>query len=168
MNRFGDRLYRTFFKDYTEKVWGVPCQEISAEWGAQRIKGLSVTKAVAHAVASQFRSSRDTAQKRTETSLIERFLYPKLGPGQMWEEVARRVAARGGEIHLRHRVIGIERRGTRDHRRSACVDAAGRRAAHRLRGLHLDHAGQGVDRDAEARGCARRKRIAAASRTAIS
>ncbi len=93
VNRFGDRLYRTFFKDYTEKVWGVPCQEISAEWGAQRIKGLSVTKALAHAVASPFRRPADTAQKRTETSLIERFLYPKFGPGQMWEEVARRIGA---------------------------------------------------------------------------
>ena len=111
VNRFGDRLYRTFFKDYTEKVWGVPCQEISAEWGAQRIKGLSVTKAIAHAVASQFRSSTDTAQRRTETSLIERFLYPKLGPGQMWEEAARKVALLGGEIHLRHRVVAIERNG---------------------------------------------------------
>jgi protoporphyrinogen oxidase len=110
VNRFGDRLYRTFFKDYTEKVWGVPCQEISAEWGAQRIKGLSVTKALAHAVSSPFRSSSDTSQKQTETSLIERFLYPKLGPGQMWEEVARQVALRGGEIHVRHRVVGIERK----------------------------------------------------------
>jgi protoporphyrinogen oxidase len=112
-NRFGDRLYRTFFKDYTEKVWGVPCGEISAEWGVQRIKGLSITKAIAHAVASSLHSSTgsDTSQKRTETSLIERFLYPKFGPGQMWEEVARQVALRGGEIHLRHRVVGIERKG---------------------------------------------------------
>jgi protoporphyrinogen oxidase len=109
VNRFGDRLYRTFFKDYTEKVWGVPCQEISAEWGAQRIKGLSVTKALAHAVLSPFRSSADTSQKRTETSLIERFLYPKFGPGQMWEEVARQVGARGAEIHLGSRIVGIER-----------------------------------------------------------
>jgi protoporphyrinogen oxidase len=111
VNRFGERLYRTFFKDYTEKVWGVPCQDISAEWGAQRIKGLSVTKALAHAVSSPFRSLDDTAQKRTETSLIERFLYPKLGPGQMWEEVAHQVESRGGEINLRHRIVGIERDG---------------------------------------------------------
>src|SRR5260370_36190825 len=113
INRFGDRLYRTFFKDYTEKVWGVPCGDISAEWGVQRIKGLSITKAIAHAVASSLRNSAgsDTSQKRTETSLIERFLYPKFGPGQMWEEVARQVALRGGEIHLRHRVVGIERKG---------------------------------------------------------
>jgi len=110
INRFGNRLYRTFFKDYTEKVWGVPCGEISAEWGAQRIKGLSVTKALAHALASPFRRSADAAHRKTETSLIERFLYPKLGPGQMWEEVARRVTLRGGCIHLRHRIVGIERR----------------------------------------------------------
>jgi protoporphyrinogen oxidase len=111
INRFGDRLYRTFFKDYTEKVWGVPCQEISAEWGAQRIKGLSVTRALVHAVAARFRSPEDTAQKQTETSLIERFLYPKFGPGQMWEEVARRVSARGGEIHMRHRIVALEHDG---------------------------------------------------------
>jgi protoporphyrinogen oxidase len=113
VNRFGDRLYRTFFKSYTEKVWGVPCEEISAEWGAQRIKGLSVSKAVAHALAAPFRASTDTAQKRTETSLIERFLYPKLGPGQMWEEVARRVDAGGGRVHLRHRIVAIERTDSR-------------------------------------------------------
>jgi protoporphyrinogen oxidase len=109
INRFGTRLYRTFFKDYTEKVWGVPCEEISAEWGAQRIKGLSVAKAIAHALASPFRSSSDAVQKRTETSLIERFLYPKFGPGQMWDEVARRVTTLGGAIHLRQRVVGMER-----------------------------------------------------------
>jgi protoporphyrinogen oxidase len=107
VNRFGDRLFRTFFKDYTEKVWGVPCSVISAEWGAQRIKGLSISKAVGHALAGAWRKSADTAQKRTETSLIERFLYPKYGPGQMWEEVARQVVARGGCIQLRHRVVGI-------------------------------------------------------------
>jgi protoporphyrinogen oxidase len=105
VNRFGNRLYRTFFRSYTEKVWGVPCEQISAEWGAQRIKGLSISKAVAHALAKPFRSA-DTAH--TETSLIERFLYPKFGPGQMWEEVARRVIKLGGAIHLRHGVVGVE------------------------------------------------------------
>jgi protoporphyrinogen oxidase len=108
INRFGTRLYRTFFKDYTEKVWGVPCEQISADWGAQRIKGLSISKALGHALATPFRHAFDTAQKNTETSLIERFLYPKFGPGQMWEEVARRVTALGGAIHLRQRVVGIE------------------------------------------------------------
>jgi len=113
VNRFGDKLYRTFFKDYTEKVWGVPCAAISAEWGAQRIKGLSVTKALRHALAKPFRPTSDTAQKGTETSLIERFLYPKLGPGQMWEEAAERVAASGGAVFLSHRVVGLQRSGTR-------------------------------------------------------
>ena len=113
VNRFGDKLYRTFFKDYTEKVWGVPCSEISAEWGAQRIKGLSITKALWHAVSKPFKAAADTAQKGTETSLIERFLYPRLGPGQMWETVADRVVSAGGELHLGHRVVGIHRTGTR-------------------------------------------------------
>ena len=112
VNRFGNTLYRTFFRDYTEKVWGVPCSEISAEWGAQRIKGLSITKAIAHALRKPFQP-RDTAQKSTETSLVERFLYPKLGPGQMWERVAARVSAAGGEVHLRHSVIALHRDGGR-------------------------------------------------------
>ena len=110
VNRFGDTLYRTFFRDYTEKVWGVPCSEISAEWGAQRIKGLSITKAVLHALKKPFQPA-DTAQKGTETSLIERFLYPKYGPGQMWERVAELVTAAGGEVHLRHKVVGLQRQG---------------------------------------------------------
>ena len=113
VNRFGDKLYRTFFKDYTEKVWGVPCAEISAEWGAQRIKGLSVTKALRHALSKPFRSSADTSQKGTETSLIERFLYPKLGPGQMWEEAAERIVTGGGTVLLRHTVVGLQRSGMR-------------------------------------------------------
>jgi len=111
INRFGERLYRTFFKDYTEKVWGVPCREIAAEWGAQRIKGLSVRKALAHALASPFRSADDTSQRRIETSLIERFLYPKFGPGQMWEEVAKRIEALGGTVHLGQRIVAVERAG---------------------------------------------------------
>jgi protoporphyrinogen oxidase len=113
INRFGNRLYRMFFKGYTEKVWGVPCQEISAEWGAQRIKGLSVAKVLGDAIARPFRDPRQSQQQHTETSLIDRFLYPKLGPGQMWEEVARQVRTRGGDIHLNHRIIGVERDGSK-------------------------------------------------------
>jgi protoporphyrinogen oxidase len=109
VNRFGDTLYRTFFKDYTQKVWGVPCSEISAEWGAQRIKGLSITKAISHALRKPFQGLQGTAQKNTETSLVERFLYPKFGPGQMWERVTELVTAAGGAVHLRNRVIAIER-----------------------------------------------------------
>src|ERR1035438_1970504 len=100
INRFGRELYRTFFKDYTEKVWGVPCDRISAEWGAQRIKGLSVWSTLKHAMRKVFKSGGgDIGQKGTETSLIEQFLYPKYGPGQMWDEVARRIREMGGEIH---------------------------------------------------------------------
>jgi protoporphyrinogen oxidase len=113
VNRFGDKLYRTFFKDYTEKVWGVPCSQISAEWGAQRIKGLSITKALVHALSKPFRTSGDTQQKGTETSLIERFLYPKFGPGQMWEAVTEQIAAAGAQVHLRTEVIGLHRKNGR-------------------------------------------------------
>jgi protoporphyrinogen oxidase len=100
INRFGKELYLTFFKSYTEKVWGVPCDRISAEWGAQRIKGLSITKAVRHFLKKAFerKSSADVAQKGTETSLIEKFMYPKLGPGQLWEYVSADVKANGGVV----------------------------------------------------------------------
>lgn len=113
VNRFGSELYLLFFKDYTEKVWGVPCHDIKPEWGAQRIKGLSITKAVIHAVRTLIKKDRSVAQKKTETSLIEQFTYPKLGPGQMWEEVARQITAEGGEIHLDSKVVGIALSGNR-------------------------------------------------------
>ena len=103
INRFGRELYLTFFKSYTEKVWGTPCHEISAEWGAQRIKGLSLTTAVKHLVKKMFRAASeggDLAQKGTDTSLIERFMYPKFGPGQLWEHVAELVQRKGGEIQM--------------------------------------------------------------------
>ena len=101
INRFGKVLYRTFFKDYTEKVWGKSCAELSAEWGAQRIKGLSVTKVISHYIKSIFKSkNQDISQKDKETSLIDRFLYPKLGPGQLWEYVAELVKNDGGEIYM--------------------------------------------------------------------
>ncbi|MFZ5583343.1 MAG: NAD(P)/FAD-dependent oxidoreductase [Pseudomonadota bacterium] len=113
-NRFGGELYRTFFKDYTEKVWGVPCRQISSAWGAQRIKGLSVMKALAHAARRVFsKGSGNVDQKGTETSLIERFLYPKLGPGQMWRIAAEEVRARGGEVRLGETVINLRLEGGR-------------------------------------------------------
>jgi protoporphyrinogen oxidase len=120
INRFGRQLYLTFFKSYTEKVWGVPCHEISAEWGAQRIKGLSLKSVMMHYIKKVFKSkkSADLAQKQTETSLIEKFLYPKFGPGQLWEHAADLVRQNGGEIHMgiqidrihvkNNRVVSIE------------------------------------------------------------
>jgi len=114
INRFGVKLYELFFRDYTEKVWGVPCKEISAEWGAQRIKGVSVSKAIAHAIQSLKKTKGDDInQRNTETSLIERFLYPKWGPGQLWEEVARLVQERGGQILLHYEVQKIHVNGNR-------------------------------------------------------
>ena len=110
INRFGCELYRTFFKSYTEKVWGVPCEQISAAWGAQRIKGLSLRKAVGHFIKKLFRRAHacaDIKQKDSETSLIEKFLYPKLGPGQLWEHVADLIEEHGGEIRLGWRVTGL-------------------------------------------------------------
>ena len=91
VNRFGERLYRTFFKTYTEKVWGVPCSSIRADWAAQRIKDLSLKKAVMNAL---FNNS-------DATTLIDRFHYPRLGPGMMWERFHERVEEQGGDVRLR-------------------------------------------------------------------
>ncbi len=115
INRFGRELYETFFKSYTEKVWGVPCHQISAEWGAQRIKGLSIWATLAHALKKATNSSggADISQKGVQTSLIEQFLYPKYGPGQMWEEVSRQVLEMGGEIRTGQKLATVETYGTR-------------------------------------------------------
>src|SRR5512142_1656623 len=108
ISRFGKELYETFFHSYTEKVWGVPCNQISSEWGAQRVKGLSVAKAIQHALKQLLKKDSSLTQKETETSLIERFLYPKYGPGQLWEEVARQVQAKGGEIRYHSEVTKLD------------------------------------------------------------
>jgi protoporphyrinogen oxidase len=99
-NRFGRRLYEIFFKTYTEKVWGIPCTEVRAEWAAQRIQGLSLLRAV---LAATPLTKRSGAIK----SLIDEFRYPRLGPGQMWEAAAARVEALGGIVSLNHPVTTI-------------------------------------------------------------
>ena len=111
INRFGKELYMTFFKDYTEKVWGIPCSQIKPEWGAQRIKGLSVTRALIHAAKALVKTDSSVAQKSVETSLINQFMYPKFGPGQMWEEVAQQVESHGGKVLLNHRIVGFRNEG---------------------------------------------------------
>lgn len=109
INRFGVELYRTFFRDYTEKVWGIPCDKISADWGAQRIKGLSIGKTLLHALKSILpKKSESIRQKGTETSLIGEFLYPKLGPGELWETVAEKIQKLGGEIHFHSKATSLE------------------------------------------------------------
>jgi len=107
INRFGRKLYKVFFKDYTHKVWGIPCDQIPPEWGAQRVKGLSVRKVVLHAIKGVFANESTIEQRNTETSLIEKFLYPKFGPGQMWEEVADIVEKKGGRIIRNRRVVEV-------------------------------------------------------------
>jgi protoporphyrinogen oxidase len=110
VNRFGRPLYRMFFEGYTEKVWGAHPRQISAAWGAQRIKGLSLSKAVLQALKKLVPGGKpsDLRQKNTETSLIEQFLYPKLGPGQLWECVADDIRGMGGTIHLQRKVVAME------------------------------------------------------------
>ena len=100
-NRFGHRLYRIFFKTYTEKVWGIPCTEIRAEWAAQRIQGLSLAKAILSATAINKRSTKIK-------TLIHEFQYPRLGPGQMWEMCRDRIVEMGNQVLLRHRASAIE------------------------------------------------------------
>jgi len=107
INRFGKELYNTFFKDYTEKVWGVPPAQIDPQWGIQRIKGVSIGKVISHAVKRFVAKDDSVSQKNTENSLIEQFLYPKYGPGQIWEAVARIIATKGGFIHANSKVVGI-------------------------------------------------------------
>lgn len=107
INRFGKELYLTFFKDYTEKVWGIPTSQISAAWGAQRVKGLSLSKTIKHLFSKKKKGDTGISQKKTETSLIEKFLFPKYGTGQMWETVAESVIANGGHIWLQHEVKDI-------------------------------------------------------------
>jgi len=111
INKFGRELYETFFESYTQKVWGKPCKEISAEWGAQRVKGLSLRKALTDFLSK--RLLRGRSQKKVETSLIESFFYPKLGPGQMWETVAEDVKAMGGKMLMGYKAIRFD---TRDDR----------------------------------------------------
>ncbi len=104
-NKFGRRLFEIFFKTYTEKVWGMSCKEISADWAAQRIKGLSLFTAIWNALFPQ-RSGGDKA-KQIKT-LIGSFRYPRLGPGMMWEAAARKTVEQGGQVLMGCRVVGLE------------------------------------------------------------
>ena len=107
INRFGKVLYGMFFEGYTEKLWGRHPSEISADWGSQRVKGLSI-KAVLKDMLGKLNPKKN---REVETSLIEQFIYPKFGPGQLWETVADEVVARGGKLEKNCRVVGIERDG---------------------------------------------------------
>ncbi|GJM15173.1 MAG: hypothetical protein DHS20C13_05000 [Thermodesulfobacteriota bacterium] len=95
-NRFGKRLYKIFFETYTEKVWGIPCNEISAEWAAQRIKGLSLLKAIKNTLIKEQSKNKETVVK----TLIDSFNYPKYGPGMMWEKVTETLNNQGSNVLL--------------------------------------------------------------------
>ena len=122
--RFGWRLYQHFFKTYTQKVWGIPPSELSADWGAQRVKNLTLMRAVLEAMKpKRFRRSRDSAT--AVTSLIEEFKYPKFGPGMMWEIAAEKVTAAGAQLEFDRRVTRITHDGT-GAREVIAVDSDGR------------------------------------------
>lgn len=122
INRFGRQLYLQFFKDYTEKVWGVPCRDINADWGAQRIKSLSIGSAAKQALKKIVTGKTDTQH----TSLIESFLYPKYGPGQMWETAAAEFESRGGRL-LRGWAVDEIHRQERRVERVVARDVSGQR-----------------------------------------
>jgi len=102
VNEFGERLFRIFFKTYTEKVWGMSCKEISADWAAQRIKGLTLGRAIRDGLRPQRKPAN---RARAVKTLIDTFRYPRLGPGMMWETCAEKVRALGGEVLLGHTVV---------------------------------------------------------------
>ncbi len=106
INRFGKPLYQMFFEDYTEKVWGIHPSKLGADWGSQRVKGLSVTAVLKDMLTKAFKK-KDGAGDKVETSLIEEFIYPKYGPGQLWELVAEEVRQKGGEVRMRAEVVKI-------------------------------------------------------------
>jgi len=119
--RFGWRLYRIFFKTYTEKVWGCPATEIQADWAAQRIKNLSLFKAVMNALLPK-------RNQKEITSLIEEFQYPKYGPGMMWEVCTEKVEAQGSKVVMETRVAALQHSGGRAT--SVVVESEGGRTEH--------------------------------------
>lgn len=110
VNRFGRKLFETFFKAYTEKVWGMPTSEISADWAAQRIKGLSLVNAVTSVL---FKSLRKSGKSGVIKTLIDEFHYPKYGPGQMWEAAREHIRQGGNQVSMDSRVVRIEHDGSR-------------------------------------------------------
>lgn len=116
VNHFGRELYGLFFQNYTEKVWGVSCRQIEPDWGAQRIRGISIAATIGHALTAPLRRRGIIGQDGVEKSLIETFLYPALGPGQLWEKVADSCRERGSDLRLETRVTAV-------HLRDGLVDA---------------------------------------------
>ena len=110
-NQFGERLFKTFFKTYTEKVWGMSCKEISADWAAQRIKGLSLGSAIKNALLPK-KQPKDSS--KVIKTLINCFKYPRKGPGMMWEACAEKTRAMGGQIEMGSKVVGLDYDGANE------------------------------------------------------
>lgn len=125
---YGWRLYRHFFKTYSEKVWGVPPAEMSADWGAQRIKGMTLWSAVWEPLRAKLAGSRKDRSKQV-TSLIEEFQYPKYGPGMMWERCHELVEAQGSKVTFRAKVTGVAHAAGRAVSVTA-TDASGAETTH--------------------------------------
>lgn len=121
-NQFGARLFRIFFKTYTEKVWGMSCKAISADWAAQRIKGLSLWQAVKNAAFKMLGIRRKHGAIKT---LIEEFLYPRQGPGMMWEMAAAKITQGGGRVEMGRRVVALARNANDGQWQVTYRDASG-------------------------------------------
>jgi protoporphyrinogen oxidase len=134
-NRFGERLFQIFFKTYTEKVWGMSCDEISADWAAQRIKGLDLRVAVTNALTRSFRRKPkfDAAGNDVVKTLIETFQYPRKGPGMMWEAAAAKTVERGGQILMGRELVGLAHDDTQKLWRIEVATADGKRESYTAR-----------------------------------
>src|SRR5581483_10791368 len=131
-NQFGRRLFGIFFKTYTEKVWGMSCKDISADWAAQRIKGLALGSAIRNALFPRRTPKDKSAVIKT---LIDSFRYPRKGPGMIWEACARRVREMGGALRMGEKVVGCSFDAGRREWTLTHVDAAGNR--HETRAAHV-------------------------------
>ncbi len=151
-SRFGWRLYRTFFKTYTEKVWGMKATEIQADWGAQRIKNLSLFRAVWESLKPQSFRLRNKDKSKQVTSLIEEFNYPKYGPGMMWERCHELCEAQGSKVWFNSRVTTVHHDGGRVTGVTALVDGVPTRieATHVISSMPISHLLQGMDPPAPA------------------
>jgi len=137
-NQFGERLFQIFFKTYTEKVWGMSCDEISADWATQRIKGLDLTTAVINGLKRSLRIGRNAkagAESGGDTvkTLIESFQYPRKGPGMMWEAAARKIAALGGRILMGRELVALDFDAAHNLWRIEVAAAGGAREIHTAR-----------------------------------
>lgn len=148
VNRFGRVLFEIFFKTYTEKLWGMPTHEISSDWAAQRIKGLSLTRAVVSGLFGSLGKGRGKGKGEVIKTLIDSFHYPRLGPGQMWEMTRDRVVAQGGTVVNDRRVVRVEHDG-RAVSAFVATDAEGRehvyRGSHYLSTLPIRHLIRALD-----------------------